>query len=104
MVAIQILDQANNVQTQRQDDRPDLFGPSRVGQEVNHLLDGSCSVHVERDADEVVGDGFANDVSLFIGRVFKELLAEVVSEGVFGRVSKWPGEDSRDVPVMSSGK
>jgi hypothetical protein len=103
MVAVQVLDQANNVQTQRQDDRPDLLGPSRVGQEVNHLLDGSCSVHVERDADEVVGDGFANDVSLFIGRVFEELLAEVVSEGVCGRVSKWRGEDPRDVPVMSSG-
>lgn len=104
MVAVQVLDQANNVQTQSQDDRPDLLGPSRVGQEVNHLLDGSSAVHVERDANQVIGDGFANDVSLFIGRVFEELLAEVVAEGICKgyeiRVAKGP----RDVPVMSSGK
>lgn len=104
MVAVQILDQADNVQTQSQDDRPDLFGPSRVGQEINHLLDGSCAVHVERDADEVVGDGFADDVSLLIGRVLEKLLAEVVAEGVYRDVSKEADRRPRHVPVMSSGK
>lgn len=83
VVAVQVLDQADDVQTQGQDDRPDLLGPSRVGQEVDHLLDGSRAVHVERDADKIVGDGFADDVSLFIGRVFEQLLAEVVAEGVY---------------------
>ena len=82
VVAVQVLDQADNVQAQSQDDRPDLLGPSRVGQKVNHLLNGSGAVHVERDADQVVGNGFTNDVSLFIGRIFKELLAKVVSKGV----------------------
>lgn len=82
VIAVQVLDQADDVQAQGQDDRPDLLGPSRVGQEVNHLLNGSRAVHVERDADEVIGDGFANNVSLFVGRVFEELLTEVVAKGV----------------------
>jgi hypothetical protein len=39
-------------------------------------------VHVERDGDEVVGDGLADEVSLLVRRELEELLAEVVTEGV----------------------
>lgn len=101
VVAVQVLDQADDVQTQGQDDRPDLFGPSRVGQEVDHLLDGSRAVHVERNADEVVGDGFANDVSLFVGRVFEQLLTEVVAEGVCAGLSVPVEENMRNSTYRS---
>lgn len=40
-------------------------------------------MHVERDRDEVVGDGLADGVPLLVGRELEEFLAEVVSEGIW---------------------
>jgi hypothetical protein len=48
VVAVQILDEHNNVETKRDDDRVDL---TTSGQEVDHLLDSASTVHVERDVD-----------------------------------------------------
>ena len=51
-------------------------------QEVDHLLNSARSVHIEGDVDEVLGDRFANDVALLVGRVLEELLAEIVPEWI----------------------
>jgi hypothetical protein len=39
-------------------------------------------MHVERDVDEVLRDGIADDIALLIGGILQELLAEIVSEGI----------------------
>lgn len=82
VVPIQILDQGYNVQTQGEDDAPDLVRLPRVAEEVDHLLDRPGTVHVQRDADKIVGNRLADDVTLLFGRVLQELLTEVVAEGV----------------------
>ena len=82
VVPVQVLDEGDDVQAQGEDDAPDLVGLPRVAEEVDHLLDGTCTVHVERDADKVVGYGFADDVALLLGRVLQELLTEVVAKGI----------------------
>ena len=51
-------------------------------QEVDHLLDRAGAVHVQRDVDEFLCDGLADDVPLLVRRVLKQLLAEVVPEGI----------------------
>ena len=82
MVSVEILDESDDVQTERQDDAPDLVGLPGVAEEVDHLLNSSGTVHVQRDADKIVGNRLADDVSLLLGRVLQELLAEVVTKGV----------------------
>jgi len=82
VVSVEILDESDDIQTERQDDAPDLVGLPGVAKEVDHLLNSSGTVHVQGDADEIVGDRLADDISLLLGRVFQELLAEVVTEGV----------------------
>lgn len=108
VVPVQVLDQSDDVQAEGEDDAPDLVGLPGVAQEIDHLLDGPGTVHVQRDADEVVGDRFANDVALFLGRVLQELLTEVIAEGVYNYDAKSVivcGPALRpDSPVMSSGK
>jgi hypothetical protein len=88
VVSIQVLDQTDDVQAESQDDRADLTGLPRVGQEVDHFLDSSSTVHVERDGNKVIGDRLADDAALFFGRVFQQLLAEVVAEWVCDRERK----------------
>lgn len=82
VVPVEILDQANDVQAEGEDDGSNLVGLSRVREEIDHLLNSSSSVHVERDGDKIVSDGFADDVPLFLCRVFEQFLAEIVSERV----------------------
>ncbi len=82
MVTVQVLDQTDDVQAEGEDDRADLAGLSRVRQEVNHLLNSSGAMHVERDGDQIIGYGLADDAALFLSRVFQQLLAEIVAEGV----------------------
>lgn len=82
MVPVQILDQSDNIQAQSENDAPDLSWLPRVAKEVDHLLNGASTVHVEGDANEIIGNRFADGVPLFVRGVFEELLAEVVTEGV----------------------
>ena len=56
-------------------------------QEVDHLLDRTGTVHVQRDVDEILRDRLADDVPLLIRGELEELLAQVVAEGVWRRVS-----------------
>ena len=41
------------------------------GEEVNHLLHSSGAVHVERDIDQILSDGLADDIALLISGVFE---------------------------------
>ena len=105
VVAVQILDEHDDVQAQSKDDGMDLHVAAEVSlkdphrkwhkrvdwsdtclpasrQEVDHLLDRAGAVHVQRDVDEFLCDGLADDVPLLVRRVLKQLLAEVVPEGI----------------------
>jgi hypothetical protein len=96
VVTVQILDEGDDIHRESIDQRSDLFGLPGRSEEIDHLLDGSCTMHVERDADEIVSDRFDDGSSLFIGRVFQELLAEVVSERIrheLGEMSVGLSED-----------
>jgi len=39
-------------------------------------------MHVERNIDEVLRDGLANDVPLLVGRIFQQLLTKVITERI----------------------
>ena len=107
MIAIEILNEDHDVQAQRNNDGVDLHIVSKIsllplarkqyreragtgtqtclalsGEEVDHLLDRAGAVHVQRDVDEFLCDGLADDVPLLVRRVLKQLLAEVVPEGI----------------------
>ncbi len=82
VIAVEILDERNDVQAQSEDDASNLVGLTSVGEEVDHLLDGSSTVHVERDGDELVGHRVADRGTLLFRRVFQELLTKIVSEGI----------------------
>jgi hypothetical protein len=40
-------------------------------------------VHIERDINKVLGDGLANNVSLLIGGILQQFLAEVITERIW---------------------
>lgn len=90
MVTVQILDQRHHIHAQSKDQRPNLLGLPRLSQEIHHLLDCPRSVHVQRDANQVVGNGVNDRRPLLLGRVLEKLLAEVVAKGIsheFGEVA-----------------
>ena len=47
------------------------------------FLNGTSTMHIERDIDEVLGNGFADNISLFVGRKLKKLLAKIVAKGIY---------------------
>jgi hypothetical protein len=55
---------------------------SSGGQEINHFLYSSRTMHVQRNVDQILGYGFADDVPLFVRGELEELLAQIVTEGV----------------------
>jgi hypothetical protein len=58
-------------------------------------------MHVQRDVDQIRGNGIADEVALFIRRILQQLLAEIVAEGIghqIGKVGEGLAED--DVPVF----
>jgi hypothetical protein len=56
VVSIQVLDQGDYVQAQRENDASNLVGLPRVAEEIDHFLDSSSTVHVQGDSDKVVCD------------------------------------------------
>ena len=82
MVSVQVFDEGHDVHAESVDQRPDLLLLSRLGEEVDHLLDSPRSVHVQADADEITSDRVDDGRSLLFGRVLEELLAEVVAERI----------------------
>jgi len=61
---------------------------SASGQEINHLLNSASSMHVQRDIDQVRGDGIADEVALFVRCILQQLLAKIVAERVGHQISK----------------
>ena len=110
MVSIEVFNQNDNVKAKRDDDGVDLGGTvgigltrrlvscrttftgrsnlSASGQEIDHLLNGAGSMHVQRDIDQIRGNGIADKVALFIRRILQQLLAKVIAKGVGHEVSK----------------
>jgi hypothetical protein len=56
---------------------------SPCGQKINHFLDCSSPVHIERNINEVLGDRLANNVSLLVGGIFQQFLAEIITERIW---------------------
>lgn len=106
VVPVKIFDKSHDVKRQSSNDRNNLIiipgvGLTLGGQEINHLLNGSSSVHVQRDGDEVSCHGFTYEIPLLICGVFKQLLAQIIAERIghqVGEVVKSLPED--DVPVF----
>jgi hypothetical protein len=48
-----------------------LLGLPWGSEEIDHLLNSTSTVHVERNTDQITGDGFDDGSPLFVGRVFK---------------------------------
>jgi hypothetical protein len=96
VIAVQVLNEHNNVEAERDDDRMNLAMVSMIslrppppfqwtgekiimnytclspcGQKVDHFLNSPCSVHVERNINKVLGDGLANNVSLLVGGILQ---------------------------------
>jgi hypothetical protein len=82
VVTVEILDESDNVHRQGVDQGSDLLGLSRGSEEIDHLLHGSGSVHVERDTNKVVGNRLDDGHSLLVGRVLEQFLAQVVAERI----------------------
>lgn len=74
---------------------------SASGQKVNHLLNSASTMHVQRNVDQVLSNGFADEIALIIGRVFEQLLAQIIAKGVrheFGKMAESFPEDH--IPVL----
>ena len=61
---------------------------STGGQEINHFLNGTGSMHVQRDVDQVRGNGITDEVTLLVRSILQQLLAKVVAERVGHQISK----------------
>ena len=64
-------------------------------QKVNHLLDCSSSMHVERDINKVLRNRLANDVSLLISGIFQQLLTEVIAERIWKMKSERESSENK---------
>lgn len=96
VITVQILDETDNVRGQRQFDGLDLIAINpRVAiggisatnlltsrNELDHLLQGTSTVLVQRDLDHVRSGIVDEDCALLIIAVFKQLLAEIVTERI----------------------
>ena len=79
VVAVQVLDENDDVQTERHDDRVDLAAGR---QEINHLLHSTRAMHVQGDVHEILSNRLADKVPLFIRGVLQQLLTEVVAKWI----------------------
>jgi hypothetical protein len=123
MISVEILDEHYNMKAERKNDGMNLSVVSMIslrstvsledenplkatclassGQEINHFLYCARTVHVQRNVDEILSDGLANDVSLIVCGELEELLAQVVTKGVGHEVRKMTECFAEDhVPVF----
>lgn len=104
MVSVEVLDEHYNMKAERKNNRMNLSVVSMIslcstvsledenplkatclasgGQEVNHLLHSPRTMHVQRDSNEILSNGFANNVTLVIRGELEKFLAQVVAEWV----------------------
>lgn len=71
VVTVEILDEGDDVHGKSVNQGPDLLGLPWRSEEINHLLNSTSTVHIERNANKVISDRFDNSSSLFVRRVFK---------------------------------
>ena len=71
VITVEILDQSNDVHGQSVNQCPNLLGLPGGSEEIDHLLNSTGTVHVERDTDQIAGDRFNDGSPLFVGRVLK---------------------------------
>jgi hypothetical protein len=71
MVTVEILDQGDDVHGQSVNQCPNLLRLPWRSEEIDHLLNSTSTVHIERDTDQITGDRFDDSSPLFIRRVFK---------------------------------
>ena len=105
MVAVEILDEHNNMEAQSQDNGMYLSIVSLISllfsdkfesksgfrmtclsacrKEINHLLNSAGPMHIQRNVNKILCHRFTDDVALLIRRIFQQLLAKVVSKGVW---------------------
>lgn len=79
VVSVEVLDQGNDVIGQRLLGNRDLLGGGEV---LDHLLHGTCAMHVLRDLHKIGCHLFDDVQPLLIIAVLQQLLAEVVSERI----------------------
>lgn len=85
VVTVEILDERDDVEIEREDQALNL---TLSREEIDHLLNGASSVHVERDGNEFSSDRFNESVTLFVGSVLEETLSEVVGERIRHELSE----------------
>lgn len=79
MVAIEILDKLDDTEAKGLDDEMDLL---RSVHKLNHLLQSSCTVLVQSNADHVVGCILDEDGSFVVIAELEELLAQIITKWV----------------------
>ena len=79
MVSVQVLNQLDNVVLQGADHCLSLL---RGRDELDHLLQSAGTMLIQRDIDKLGGGIVHEHCSLFVVRVFKQLLAQVVAKWV----------------------
>ena len=85
MIAIEVFDKGDHIQVQGHDQALYL---SLGGEIVNHLLDRTGAVHIQRNRNEFSRDGFKEGISLLICRVLEQFLREIVAERVNHEISE----------------
>jgi hypothetical protein len=110
VVSVEVLDKHYNMEAERKNNRMNLSVVSMIslrstvsledknpleatclasgGQEINHLLYSPRTMHVQRDGNEILSDGFADNVALIVRRELEEFLAQIVAERVRHQFSK----------------
>ncbi len=79
VVAVEVLDKLDDLVAEGLDDEVDL---NRQGHMLDHLLEGSSTMLVQRDTHHVRRRVLDQNGALVVAAVLKQLLAEVVAEGV----------------------
>jgi len=105
MVAVEVLDEHDNMEAQSQDNGMYLSIISLISllfsgkfenksgfrmtclsarrKEIHHLLYSPRPMHIQRDIDKVLCHRFTDDAALLICRKFQQLLTKVVSKGIW---------------------
>ena len=80
MIAVQVLDQSHHAGVQGHNNNRDLL---RRRQELNHFLNSSCAVHVQRNVDQLRRNSLNNGGALLVTTELEEFLAQVVAKRVY---------------------
>jgi hypothetical protein len=124
VVSVEVLDEHHNMEAERKNNRMNLSVVSMIslrstvsledenpleatclasgGQEINHLLYSSRTVHVQRDGNEILSDGFADNVALIVRGKLEEFLAQIVAEWVRHQSGKVTERFTEDHVAMLS--